>query len=78
MSEKYFFIERMEDEPSCGFLSKQTLETKLKELMDTSYPYNFLKELPRDLSYCPSNSIFIMRGEVVIPKAEKVVTKWKV
>ncbi len=75
MSEQYVILERLEDEPSSSIISKENLE---KRMNDGDFKgYNFLEVIP-DLEYFPPRSVFIFKGSIIIPKAEKVVTKWKI
>jgi hypothetical protein len=76
MEEKYLVISRCEDEPYMEFLSKDELQ---KRIIEDWKKYNFLNEIRNDnLNYFPARSVFIFKGEIIIPKAEKVVTKWTI
>lgn len=76
MEEKYLVISRCEDEPYVEFLTKEELQTRITQDWEK---YEFLEKLPNtDLNYFPSRSVFIFKGELIIPKAEKFVTKWKI
>ena len=69
---KYLMLSRTEDEVHIQSLSKEKLN---KTLEDYKEGYEFLKSTPDSLEEFPSWSVFIMKGDIVTPKAvEKVVT----
>lgn len=79
MNNKYLVISRTEDEPSAHILlSKAALEKLLNEKYNEGYSFLKSSDLPRDLNYFPSWSVFIMEGEIRIPTAVQEVTKLKI
>ena len=72
---KYLTISRCEDEPYAAFLTREQLEQKLKEEWKD---YEFLNSAPCDLMSFPSKSVFIVKGEIIVPKPKKVFTEWVV
>lgn len=73
MDKKYLVISRSEDEVYNHFYTRSELEMALNE--EWKEGYNFVDTMPDDFMYFPANTVFIMYGEIVIPKAKKVVTK---
>jgi hypothetical protein len=74
MATKYLTIYRNEDEPRMEMLNEAQLKVNLKE--DWSN-YDFLDHLPNFMSF-PSRSVFIFKGETVIPQPVQQVTEWKI
>jgi hypothetical protein len=77
MEKKYLVIHRYEDEPSCNFYTKSELTEAINDADWFGPDYKFIDKFPSDLMIFPARSIFIMEGNVVIPKAKKVVTKFE-
>lgn len=73
MDKKYLVISRCEDEVHNRFYTKTELEKALNE--DWANGYTFIDSMPCDFMEFPSWSVFIMLGDIIKPKAEKVVTK---
>jgi hypothetical protein len=71
---KYLVLSRCEDDVHTSLLSKEQLEERLG---DDWKGYDFLAK-PPNIENMPSKSLFIFGGDVVIPQAEQVVTKFKV
>jgi hypothetical protein len=63
----YITISRCEDEPRFNILSEAELKIRLKnEYAD----YEFLESCPPNFEEFPNNSIYIVKGDVIIPKPE--------
>jgi len=73
---KYLIISRYDDEPYMEFLTQTQLEQKLST--EWSNGYTFLSEAPRDLMDFPSKSIFIIKGEIIVPTPKEVVKVWTI
>lgn len=73
---RYFIIGRNEDEPFMSSMDKDELIKRLSE----NYWGNvkFMTEYPHGLCEFPPYSIFIMKGEIVVPKPKKVVETYEV
>ena len=69
---KYLVISRGQDNPHIEIVAKETLE---KALAAEWADKEFLSSEP-DLEYMPADSLFIFKGEVVIPKPVQTVTRY--
>lgn len=73
---KYITLSRCEDEPHFEIIEKKKLE---KQFNDGEYEgYDFLTRYDGDLMEFPSNSILIIKGEIIIPKAKQVVKEYEI
>jgi len=70
---KYLVIAQGEDGPYVAYLTQDELQERLKEEWNG---WKFLSSPPTDLQY-GIKQLFIMEGNVVVPKPEQVVTSWK-
>jgi hypothetical protein len=69
---EYFVISCRSDGPHMTMLTREQLLAKLVECK-----WTFLKDVP-DWEYMAKDSIFILKGSVVIPTPKKVVTEYVV
>ena len=74
MNKRYLVISRFDDEVSNRFYTRAELEKILNNEWKNE-GYEFIDSIPDDPMYFPARSVFIMHGETVLPKAERVVTK---
>lgn len=76
MKEKYLMISRCEDEVYSAFYTKEEL---LRMLNVGFRDCTFLEQLPvNGLEQFPAMSAIIIKGNVVIPKPEKIVEIWEI
>lgn len=74
----YYTIYRHQDNlHTAGPLTQDELNQRLNAEEDGYKNYRFLDDIP-DLEYFPSKSIVVIKGEIVQPKVEEVVTRLSV
>jgi len=69
---EYLVMSRGDDEPHTYIMS----EKQLRQHLDES-KYSFLDK-PPEFDRFPSNSVFIFKGEIIIPKVKEKVTEWEI
>lgn len=77
MGEKYFVVLRREDEPDFQVMDEKTLRKFLNNPDNRVEDLHFIDKVSdrMDLEYFPSNSVLILRGEIVIPKPKKIAVE---
>ena len=78
MAEKYFVIHRSEDEPNFRVFDRSGLKKALEDGDDGVLHGKDIIEKAGDidLEYFPENSVLIIKGEVVVPRAKKTVVEF--
>ena len=75
MGMSYFIMFRNEDEVCVRWMASEELQDAL---VNDWIGWEFLREIPNDLDGFPSKSVFIIKGEVVIPRQKVVVKEWSI
>lgn len=79
----YFFIRNSEDGVEIEAYENDDVDDALKELAENdaeskpSYRTVFMDELPDDWACVQENCLMIIKGEIVIPTAAKVVESYE-
>ncbi len=86
--EMFFWCESGEDGMRVTAMTRDEMEKALTRLakdeadVRPEYRTTFLDKMPNsDKGYwmgCPDHSVVIVKGEIVVPKAEKVVEKYSI
>lgn len=72
---KYLVISRLDDEVHVEILQEHALKERLEAEEDGYRGFDILRSCPEPENF-PGRSLFIFRGEVVIPKPKTVVTEY--
>jgi hypothetical protein len=70
---KYLVISRYDDTPSISMMTESDILQSLKEDWNG---FKFLSE-PGDIEYFLNKSVFIFKGEVIIPQPVQIITEYK-
>lgn len=80
--ERYFWCRSGEDGTDIEQLTKQQLEKRLADFVkDEEEPPTFLTRIPesdKGCWYANENAVVVIKGEIVVPKAVQVATRFEV
>lgn len=78
----YFLLYFNEDGVQIEKLSEKALLALFDEytsaMADGEDPPEFLSAVPKDTNYAPSGSHLLIKGEIVVPRAVQVATRYEV